>query len=479
MTSRVLTTTALTRYWFTFAEPVAPRQYVTHGVSLMASKYAIDVALVHSAIGKWWSPTDYMHSISTLQTSVLAGAPSWLMPVLSLVTLPFLWAGITLTLRRAIDAGRSPWWALGFFVPFVNYVTIAALCTLPSVTDLPATHRPLPPRSDQTKYLIAILPGLAFGLSMLWLTVYALLDYSVALFFATPFGVGALTAFTLNRRYLVSTRQTTQVVLLTLAVLAVSLLVFGGEGALCIAMAIPLAVVVGVMGGKVGREIALHAGGNLRAATMGMLAFPSAALMSPHASDGTILHEVRSSVEIAASPMAVWPQVIAFPPMEEPTTWFFRLGIAYPKYAHIEGTGVGAVRYCEFSTGPFVEPITAWEPGVRLSFDVRSSPVPLRELTPYDSVMPPHLRGFLQSRRGEFRLIALPNGHTRLEGSTWSTVAMGPEGYWQVYGDYLIHRIHLRVLDHIKVTVERQQHAAAAALTSARSAYPSSARRRG
>jgi len=38
----------------------------------------------------------------------------------------------------------------------------------------------------------------------------------------------------------------------------------------------------------------------------------------------------------------------------------FRLGFASPQYARIEGTGVGAIRYCVFSTGPFVEPITAW-----------------------------------------------------------------------------------------------------------------------
>ena len=64
-------------------------------------------------------------------------------------------------------------------------------------------------------------------------------------------------------------------------------------------------------------------------------------------------------------------------------------------------------------------------------------------------------RSWSPSRRVEFRLIALPNGHTRLEGSTRYSVEMGPEGYCQVFGDYLIHRIHLRVLEHIRVQAER------------------------
>ena len=449
--------TRLLRLWFTFADTVSPRQYLQHGGALMVAKYLTDAVLVYVGVGRWWSPLDYMHSISTLQTTTLANAPSWLMPVLGVWTLPFLWAGITLTLRRAVDAGMSPWFALGFLVPYINYITIAALCTFPSRYEVRSADSPTPARPEQVRYLIALLPGLVLGLSMIALSVYGLRSYGAALFFATPFGVGAVTAFVLNRQYLVSRSQTTQTVLLTHALLAGVLMLVGREGALCIAMAIPLAMVVGTMGGIVGRQIAMGPERSLRAASMGMLSVPMAAILAPSGATGVTLHEVRSSIEIAASPMTVWSQVIAFPPIPEPTTWFFRLGIAFPKYARIEGSGVGAVRYCVFSTGPFVEPITVWEPGRRLSFDVRSSPVPLRELTPYDSVMPPHLKGFLQSRRGEFRLIALANGHTRLEGSTWYSVAMGPEGYWQLYGDYLIHRIHLRVLDHIRVEAERRQ----------------------
>jgi hypothetical protein len=107
-----------------------------------------------------------------------------------------------------------------------------------------------------------------------------------------------------------------------------------------------------------------------------------------------------------------------------------------------------------FSTGAFVEPITRWEPGRRLSFDVVESPAPMRELSPYRDLSPPHLHGYLRSRRGEFRFVDLGGGRTRLEGSTWYEIEMAPEGYWQIFSDALIHRIHLRVLQHIKAEVE-------------------------
>lgn len=122
--------------------------------------------------------------------------------------------------------------------------------------------------------------------------------------------------------------------------------------------------------------------------------------------------------------------------------------------ARIVGEGVGAVRHCEFTTGAFVEPITAWEPPHRLAFDVASQPPPMHEWSPYRHVHPPHLDGYLRSRRGEFRMIDLGDGRTRLEGSTWYTLDLAPAGYWALWSDGLIHGIHDRVLTHVKALSE-------------------------
>ena len=146
--------------------------------------------------------------------------------------------------------------------------------------------------------------------------------------------------------------------------------------------------------------------------------------------------------------------MISFAPLAEPTELVFRVGIAYPRSAEIRGSGVGAVRYCVFSTGAFVEPITAWVPGRRLAFDVIRQPPPMHEWSPYADLAPPHLDGYFRSRRGEFRLIALPDGGTRLEGSTWYEMRLYPEGYWDLFADAMIHRIHQRVLRHVKASAE-------------------------
>ena len=119
----------------------------------------------------------------------------------------------------------------------------------------------------------------------------------------------------------------------------------------------------------------------------------------------------------------------------------FRLGLAYPIRARIDGNGVGAVRRCEFSTGAFIEPITAWDEPHRFAFDVTSQPPSLQEWSPYRHVHAPHLEGFFQTTGGEFRLVSLPGGRTRLEGRTWSRCDAAAR-VWTILADAIVHSIH-------------------------------------
>jgi hypothetical protein len=48
----------------------------------------------------------------------------------------------------------------------------------------------------------------------------------------------------------------------------------------------------------------------------------------------------------------------------------------------------------------------------------------------------------------------LPGGRTKLEGATWYQHTMWPAVYWRLWSDYVIHKIHKRVLEHIRVQAE-------------------------
>ena len=118
--------------------------------------------------------------------------------------------------------------------------------------------------------------------------------------------------------------------------------------------------------------------------------------------------------------------------------------------ATIEGRGPGAIRRCQFTTGDFVEPIEVWNEPSLLRFRVTQNPPVMRETNPFGEVDAPHLRGFFESRRGQFQLLPLLGNRTLLIGTTWYTHRIEPQFYWRLWSDRIIHAIHARVLTHIK-----------------------------
>jgi len=291
------------------------------------------------------------------------------------------------------------------------------------------------------------------GVLCVGMSVFLLERYGLLLFVGIPLMLGLLLGFYANRQVRMGIRHTLWWGLIVIMMVHLVLWVGAFEGLRCLSLSFPLALVLGCMGSLLGRALAGYSHRHHMGALVMGMAFPFWAWSDYQG----LTHRdmVMSQVEIAASPAQVWPHVIQFSELPPPTEWPFQSGIAYPLRARIEGEGVGAVRYCEFSTGPFVEPITVWDQPRRLAFDGVKQPVPLTEWSLYRHVNPPHLDGYFRSVRGEFRLVPLSNGGTRLEGRTWIELDMYPGWYWQLYARWVIHRIHLQVLTHIKTTVEQ------------------------
>lgn len=224
-------------------------------------------------------------------------------------------------------------------------------------------------------------------------------------------------------------------------------LLIGWEGAICIFMAAPIILPLGGVGGFVVWTFALRKQTTKRAA---LLLFLPPLTLAWDLNASNPVFEVRTAIEIEAPAEEVWKNVVSFSDLPEPDEWFFKAGLAYPKRARIEGSGVEAIRYCEFSTGPFVEPIEVWDEPRLLRFRVTSNPPPMEEWSPYRKVTPRHLHGYLVSRNGQFKLTPLSGNRTLLEGTTWYQHGLRPVQYWRWWSDAVIHRIHLRVLNHIK-----------------------------
>lgn len=419
-------------------------EYLTVGLAGFVVKTLLDQTVAR-ALGRpdwtWWSywrfvatPSDLPFAVGMIATAI-----------------PFIWAGTAMTLKRLRALGLPPVWVIGFFIPFLNLLLFLALIVTPARERTTSQVRSWPAAWTTFWGAIAIvqLPGLALVL----LSLSQLQFYGLGIFVGIPFFQGMASALLYNSRKARGLGECLGIAAVAGVSSALSLLVLGIEGLLCIAMAAPLCAPIAMLGGAAGYMIRKSEGSS-EAAWRSTALLPLLLVGEWGLAPTPPSYQTTSAVEINATPEQVWDLLVAFPPIPEPREWFFQTGIAYPIAARISGRGVGAVRECIFTTGTFVEPIDVWDAPRLLRFRVDQSPVPMREISIYPNLDPPHLHGFFVSTAGQFQLERMPGGRTRVSGTTWYRHSLWPAAYWRLYSEEIIHRIHYRVLHHLQRVAE-------------------------
>jgi hypothetical protein len=313
------------------------------------------------------------------------------------------------------------------------------------------------PRGKVAAIALSTFVTTVIGVLFFELGINLLGSYGWSLFVALPFCMGLFSVLLYGYHEPRSLGSCMEVSIMPIVLLGFVIVAIAVEGIICVLMAAPLALPLALLGGALGYYIQdrYWAPANKPALIAVIVLILPATFFGEHAA---ALHApdfaVHSAVVINATPDKVWSQVVAFAEIPPPQELLFRAGIAYPIRAEISGSGVGATRHCIFSTGPFEEPITEWDQPHLLRFTVTQNPAPLNELSPYKQIHAPHLHGYFISHGGQFLLTALPGDRTRLEGATWYQHNMWPTTYWRWWSDYVIHRIHMRVLNHIRIESE-------------------------
>ncbi len=446
------------KWLFTWEGYVQRPRYFLAGTVLVAIKYAIDRS-VAAHFGETWRIWNYFLPMRGLALFGLGQRQPELYGILWAIAIPFFWIGIALTLRRLRDAGKPAGWIFLFFVPVANLVLFLWLTLAPSapagiVRDI---ARDEPRRTTYTRRIaLGIVLAVALGVVLVTLSTRLLLGYAWGLFLGVPFLTGFVSSWSLNVDIPHSRSKTIAVSTLTTLLTGLALLGLRYEGLICLLMALPLALPFSIAGGLVAWYILRYRNRTSTPLTFAAwLAILPLMMFAEHVAKlEPPVVSVTTSVTIDAPVSVVWKNVVAFPPLAAPEEWLFRAGIAYPTSAQIVGSGPGAVRYCRFSTGDFVEPITVWDEDRLLAFDVSAQPQAMRELSPW-KITPPHLEhNYMRSRQGRFRLVALGDRRTLLEGTTWYQNYFWPQAYWRAWSEGIVRQIHLRVLRHVKLQAE-------------------------
>jgi uncharacterized membrane protein YhaH (DUF805 family) len=444
------------------------KSYAIAGCSAFVLKYFLDKVVAGLVFERPWFLWSYWQPLGP--DSRLNAIPSdtrTFVATLLVLALPFIWVGVTLTVQRLRDAGKPLWLVVFFFVPVINLLFFLLLCAMGS--HLAAAQReaaPWPetralerwiPRSTLGAAAASIGITILIGFMCTVLGTRVLVSYGWGLYVALPFCLGLFSVLVYSYHEPRTFGSCMAVSLAPIALLGGVLIVVAIEGLLCILMAAPFALGLAALGGTLGYTIQavfwLNKGTPVMMSIV-LLFTPAIQGVEHLAKLQAETFEVRTAIEVNAPPERVWNHVVAFAEIPPPKELLFRAGVAYPIRAEISGYGVGAVRHCIFSTGPFAEPIEVWDEPRLLKFGVTENPAPLNELSPYGNIQPAHLHGYFVSKQGQFLLTALPGGRTRLEGATWYQHTMWPASYWRLWSDYIIHRIHLRVLEHIRRQAE-------------------------
>ena len=376
-----------------------------------------------------------------------------------LIVIAFL-ALIHNVLRVVASILGTPWGMFNYLTPVrttpVDLAILMEIFGLSAVVAFAAVvatsvwreTRPVSPMWSSA--LCAAGAGAAVGLVSVYVSATGHV-YGWVMFVSVPVTVGFVAVLVQAHHRPLDLGDALVVSMSSIVLLGGALAAFALEGMVCLAMALPIAIPLALIGGALGytsqRMLSMY-GPMMFLVLAGVIPFGSSVEQALHSPADTFV--VTTSIDLPVSSERVWNTVLEPATLESPRQLLFRAGIAYPLASHMEGAGLGATRYCDFSTGKLVEPVLVWNEYRQLRFRVASNPLPMQEWTPYAQIHPPHLDGFLTSQQGEFQLETLAGGGTRLHATTWYQHRLWPAQYWRWWSDYIIHQVHEMVLENIR-----------------------------
>jgi uncharacterized membrane protein YhaH (DUF805 family) len=440
-----------------FAGKIRPLSYALCSFGTFFSQHLIVLA-TFSALGEplrldWW------FYVTPLRSLASDGRASDLVLILALVyLLVAAWVLAVLAFRRAADANVSEWIAAFAMAPIVQIPAILFLCFAPSRV-AQAISPPLDQHGAPVSGWAAAAQGVVVGMGLTVLAVVlgALVFgvYRFGMFVVSPFVIGATTAYFANRQHDIGASRTAQLVLGAAALGGIALVVAALEGIVCIILASPLAAGAALIGGALGRAVALHTRRSPAQTLSGFALLPLVFAIE-NVLPATTNFDTYQTIEVNAPPELVWKSIVHMDTIDAPLALPFRLGVAYPVRGDVIGEGVGALRRGEFSTGTAFERVTEWIANQKLALVVLNDIPAMRELSPYQHVHAPHVIGYFSTTSASFELLPRPGGLTGIVERTSHELRLDPVLYWLPLARWVVRENNARVLAHIRREAERK-----------------------
>jgi uncharacterized membrane protein YhaH (DUF805 family) len=188
-----------------------------------------------------------------------------------LVSLPFIWIGVILTLQRLRATGLPLSLVLFFFVPLVNLLMFLVLAFLPR-REVPVavvvpqavpsaldrwrkSHRTIVRESYWGSGLVAAAIPVPLAVLAVVFGAQSLQSYGFGLFVGAPFALGMITVLLFGFSRPQSLGACLSVAMLAATLAGLAIIVIALEGIICLVMAAPIAYALAIMGALVGYAI--------------------------------------------------------------------------------------------------------------------------------------------------------------------------------------------------------------------------------
>jgi hypothetical protein len=312
----------------------------------------------------------------------------------------------------------------------------------------------------------AMLTGVPFGLLYGALARFAFdqnrlsdafATLSAAFLLAVPVAVGALAVW--FTRGEARTAWLNALVAPSLATLFGALVagLFLVEAFVCVVMALPVLLLMGVIGGLLTCFVLRRRAEQNNTPLLGLLLLAPflVAPIEEQFAVQSVQATVDSQIEIAADPATVWANLIRVAPIQ-PEERSFRLvfdllGAPRPLAATLDHEGVGGVRRGLFEQNlAFIETITVWEPDRRIDWSIAADTSQVTQ-APW-----PEIGGrYFEVSAAGYRIEPLDNGHVLLHLSSTHRLSTHLNGYGLLWTRWGLAEFQREILHILKVRAER------------------------
>jgi hypothetical protein len=438
--------------------------YLLTGVVLFLVKFAIDWMIAARVFGQSWSLMHYLiwPNDRTLRVFDLTDTERVFALTMLVVSLPFVWIGVILSLHRLRAAGLPMALVVFFFVPLVNLLLFLVLTLLPTqkvltVEAVPAQefrrlralrqrHRRLAGDSHWRSGLVALLITVPIAVLGFVLGAEILQSYGFSLFIGGPFALGMISVLLFGFSRPQPFGACIRLGLTAAALTGLALLALALEGVICLIMATPIVFFLTFFGALVGYVI--QARPWLSDETVGVMLAVLGALPGLMAAETVKPEEqlsfsdrvetVVTTVVLEASLEQVWDALLVTDDVSADKPLLLQIGPPIPKRCTLEGTGVGATRTCHFDLGIVEERVTGWDPPFGLHMQIVRVTLPGRH--------------WLRFERTSFVIEGLAPNKARVTRATTISSKLRPAWYWRFFERMGIEAEHEYVFESLAVS---------------------------